>query len=99
MTTFVIRLIAPRPTFALDASEEERAIMARHAEHWQPRVEAGDMVVFGPVLGDSGSFGLAVIEAEDEDEMRAFAAADPAVTTGTAAVEFGKLLTGIVRPR
>lgn len=99
MTTFVIRLIAPRPTFALDASDEERAIMARHAEHWRPRLEAGDMAVFGPVLGDSGSWGLAVVEAEDEDELRAFAAADPAVSTGTAALEFGKMPAGFVRPR
>jgi hypothetical protein len=36
MTTFVSRLQAPRPTFALDMSEEEREIMARHAEYWRP---------------------------------------------------------------
>jgi hypothetical protein len=40
-----------------------------------------------------------VIEAEDEDELRAFAAQDPVVTTGTAEIEMGKLLTGFVRPR
>ena len=31
MSTFVFRLKAPRPTFALDMSDEEREIMARHA--------------------------------------------------------------------
>ena len=41
MSTFVFRLKAPRPTFALDMSEEEREIMTRHAEHWRPRVESG----------------------------------------------------------
>jgi uncharacterized protein len=98
MTTFVFRLIAPRPTFALDMTEEERAIMGRHAAHWQPLIDAGRMVVFGPILDDTGSWGLGVIEAEDEDELRAFAAGDPVVTTGTATMELGKMLTGFVRP-
>jgi uncharacterized protein len=98
MTTFVIRLIAPRPTFALDITDEERAIMIRHAAYWQPRIEAGHAVVFGPVLSDAGTFGLGVVEADDEAELRSFAAADPAVTTGTASLEFGKLLAGYVRP-
>jgi uncharacterized protein YciI len=99
MTTFVLRLEADRPTFALDMTDEERAIMGRHAVHWQPYLDAGQMVVFGPVLGDNGSFGLAVVETDDEDALRAFAAADPVVTTGTAKFEIGKMLAGFVRPR
>jgi uncharacterized protein YciI len=99
MGTFVFRLIAPRPTFALDMSEQEREIMGRHAAHWQPFIDAGEMVVFGPVLDDTGSWGLGVVEAENEDELRSFAARDPVVTTGTADVEIGKMLAGFVRPR
>ena len=99
MGTFVFRLIAPRPTFALDMTDEERAVMERHAAHWARYVESGQMVVFGPVLDATGSWGLGVIEADDEDELRAFAADDPAVTTGTAQVEIGQLLAGFVRPR
>ena len=78
MSTFVFRLKAPRPTFALDMSDEEREIMARHAEHWRPWVESGQMVIFGPVLDGSGSWGLGVVEADDEQELRAFAADDRA---------------------
>lgn len=72
--------------------------MARHAAHWRPLVDAGQMVVFGPVLDDTGSWGLGVVEADDEDEIRAFAANDPVVITETANIEMGKLLTGFVRP-
>jgi uncharacterized protein YciI len=98
-TTFVFRLRAPRPTFAMDMTDEERAIMGRHAAHWQPLVEAGQMVVFGPVLDDTGSWGLGVIEHDDEAALRAFAAEDPVVTTGTATIEIGRMLAGYVRPR
>jgi hypothetical protein len=55
MSAFVFRLEAPRPTFALDMTDEEREIMARHAAYWQPLIDSGQMVVFGPVLDGSGS--------------------------------------------
>jgi len=98
MATFVLRLIAPRSTFALDMTDEERAVMGRHAEHWGPYVADGRAVVFGPVVDGAGSWGLAVIESDDEAEVRAHAELDPVVTTGTARFEFGTLLTGFVRP-
>ncbi len=99
MTTFVFRLKPPRPTFALDMNDEEREIMSRHAAHWQPFIDSGQMVIFGPVLDGTGSWGLGVVEAEDEEELRRFAGGDPVVTTGTGTVEIGKLLAGFVRPR
>ena len=98
VATFVLRLKAPRPTFAVDMTDEEREIMGRHAAYWQPRIDSGQMVVFGPVLDDTGSWGLGVIEAEDEDELREYASRDPAVTTGTAELELGRMLAGFVRP-
>jgi uncharacterized protein YciI len=99
MATFVFRLKAPRPTFVQDMSDEERAIMGQHAAHWQPLVESGQMVVFGPVIDGTGSWGLGVIEADDEDELRAMVAKDPFVTSGTGEIEVGTLLTGFVRPQ
>ncbi len=99
MTTFVFRLNAPRPNFALDMTDEERQVMGRHAAYWRPLIDSGQMVVFGPVLDGTGSWGLGVVEAEDEDGLRAFAAGDPAVTSGTASMEVGKMLAGFVRPR
>lgn len=99
MSTFVMRLTAPRPSFALDMSEEEREIMARHAAHWRPLIDAGQMVVFGPVLDATGSWGLGVVEADKEEDVRAFAAEDPVVTTGTGTMEIGKMLGGFLRPQ
>jgi uncharacterized protein len=99
MSIFVFRLKAPRPTFAQDMSEDEREIMARHAAHWQPWIESGQMVIFGPVLDGSGSWGLGVVETDDERALRAFAANDPVVTTATGTIEIGTMLGGFVRPR
>src|ERR1700744_1792183 len=99
MPVFVLRLKAPRPRFAQTLTDAEREIMARHAAHWRPYLERGDMVAFGPVLTDEDSYGLAVVETEDEAALRAFAAEDPVVTTGTPPYEFGRLAAGPVRAR
>ena len=72
--------------------------MNRHAAHWRPYLERGDMVVFGPILTDDDSYGLAVVETDDEQALRDFAAQDPVVTTGTAAFELGRMAAGH-RPR
>ncbi len=37
--------------------------MGRHAAYWQPLIDSGRMVVFGPVLDTTGSWGLGVVEA------------------------------------
>ena len=97
MATFVFRLKAPRPNFAIDMTDEEREIMTRHAAYWQPLIDSGQMVIFGPVLDGTGSWGLGV-EADDEEKLRAFAASDPVLTSQTAQIEMGKLLAGFVRP-
>jgi len=99
MPTFVLRLIAPRPNFAKTMTDPEREIMNRHAAHWHPYLERGDMVVFGPILTDDDSYGLAVVETDDEQALREFAAQDPVVTTGTAAFELGRMAAGHVRGR
>ena len=57
------------------------------------------MVVFGPVLDSTESWGLGVVESDHEEELRAFAQADPVVTTGTGTIEVGKMLSGFVRSR
>jgi uncharacterized protein YciI len=99
MRTFVFTLKAPRPNFALDMSDEEREVMGRHAVHWRPYIESGQMVIFGPVLDSTGSWGLGVVQSDNEDELRDHAARDPVVTTGTAHIELGTMLQGFVRPQ
>src|SRR5215470_2666524 len=98
MGTFIMRLQPPRASFVMDMNDEEREIMGRHAAHWQQLVESGQVVVFGPVHGSAGSWGLGVIETDDEDDLRSHAAQDPVVLTGLGAVEIDTMLAGFVRP-
>jgi hypothetical protein len=97
MSTYVMRLVPPRPSFMADMDDEEREIMGRHGAHWRPYVESGEMVVFGPVQADSGAWGLGVIESDDENRVRETAASDPVVTSGLGTIEIGTF-SGFVRP-
>ncbi len=71
--------------------------MAQHAEHWQPLIDAGKVVVFGPVLDSTGSYGLGLLEADSDEAVQALAQTDPAVTSGLGKYEIGRMLSGFVR--
>jgi uncharacterized protein YndB with AHSA1/START domain len=77
---FVNRLIHARPTFPMDMSAEERAIMGRHAAYWAPLVEDGTVIVLGPVGDAAGVYGLGIVRTNDAHANAAFLAGDPAIT-------------------
>ncbi len=79
MPHFFFKLIAPRPTFAMDMNDEERAMMGEHLAYWKAKLDRGDVLVFGPVLDPRGPYGVGIVVAEDETAARAFANADPAI--------------------
>ena len=70
--------------------------MARHAEYWGELIEQGDVVVYGPVVDSTGSWGLGVIRAADLDEARALAEADPAISSGMATFDMGTMLVAVL---
>jgi uncharacterized protein YciI len=84
---FVVKLIPPRPTFAVDMTEEESNIMKLHAAYWKDKADRGIALVYGPVLDPKGVYGLGIIEVDDKDQARTFAANDPAVKSGLNQIE------------
>jgi uncharacterized protein YciI len=61
--------------------------MGEHVAYWQQHLEAGRVLIFGPVADRAGSWGLAVVAADDEDEVRTLGKSDPAVTSGICTFE------------
>jgi uncharacterized protein YciI len=76
---FVYRLIAPRPTFALDMSEQELATLVEHGRYWQQLMDNGKALAFGPVNDPAGSYGLGLLLVDDLAEAEALRDADPAI--------------------
>ena len=63
---FFIKTRNPRPTFHLDMTADERAIMAKHVAYWSEQAALGVAIVFGPVMDPQGVYGVGVDQVQDE---------------------------------
>jgi uncharacterized protein len=94
---FVYKLIPPRPTFPVDMTDAEAAIMQQHFAYWKRFEERGIVVVLGPVLDPSGTWGLGVIAADDPNDINALGAEDPAVKSGMSTFEMYAMADPFIR--
>lgn len=79
---FLCRLLPPRPTFPSDMSEAEARLMSEHVAYWQPRLQDGTVLVFGPVFDPKGAWGVAVIRTESVQRAKELTDGDPVVRAG-----------------
>jgi len=77
---YFLKLVPVRPTFAQDMTDAERAIMQQHVAYWSEYLKKGMVIVFGPVLDPQGTFGMAVVEVDNEEDVKSLVANDPAAT-------------------
>jgi uncharacterized protein len=99
MTTqhFFVKLTPPRSTFAQDMTPDEVALMKAHAAYTQEQLEAGKVVLYGPVFDARGIFGVGVFAAADEAEVRAIMDRDPTIVNGLNTYEVHPMRLGGVR--
>jgi uncharacterized protein YndB with AHSA1/START domain/uncharacterized protein YciI len=78
---FLLRLHAPRPTFAMDMTAEERELMGNHSKYLAGHLAAGRVLAFGPVIDPAGPWGMGIVRAPDETAARVITAEDPVITS------------------
>jgi uncharacterized protein len=79
MAYFFSKLVPPRATFPLDMSEEERAAMLAHQDYWLPQVNAGLVLLMGPVLDPHGAYGVMVANVPSLKMLEDWQAKDPVI--------------------
>ncbi|GEO98009.1 YciI family protein [Methylobacterium haplocladii] len=79
MAYFLLRLSPPRSSFPFDATEVEKALFAEHAGYWLDKAGRGEAIAVGPVFDATGTWGLALVEAENESEANRLGEADPVI--------------------
>ena len=94
---FVYKLIPPRPTFPVDMTDAEAAIMQQHFAYWKRFEQRGIVVVLGPVLEPSGTWGLGVVAGDDPNDINALGAEDPAVKSGMSTFEVYAMADPFIR--
>jgi hypothetical protein len=82
MAWFLGKLIPPRPSFPLDMSEEERAIMLAHQDYWLPQINAGLVLAMGPVLDPKGAYGVMLANVPSLKMLEDWQNKDPAILSG-----------------
>lgn len=78
---FLLRLIAPRATFAMDMNADERAVMESHGKYLAGKLAEGTVIAFGPVMDPAGAWGMGLVRAKDEAAVRAITASDPVIVS------------------
>ena len=100
MQTFFCKLIAPRPTFAMDMNEAEAQLMNEHAGYWRSWMEKGNVVAFGLVADPAGPYGIGIIEVEDAAAARNLTDNDPTIRSGRGfSYDVQPMPFGAVHPR
>ena len=89
MPEWIYFLHAPRERFAETITDEEQAIMGRHADYLFALLEEGKLLLAGPTLGPVNT-GIAIFEAPDEAAAQAILDEDPSIVEG--------LMRGELRP-
>jgi len=75
---YFLKLVPRRPTFAQDMTPDEQSIMMQHVAYWKKFLEEGKVLVYGPVLDPQAVYGMGIVAIDDEEEVKALIAGDPA---------------------
>jgi uncharacterized protein YciI len=63
-------------------TNEERQLMQQHVAYWTNLAETGVALLFGPVADPAGSYGVGVVEVEQEKDVAVLTANDPVTKSG-----------------
>ena len=98
MAEWIYFIHPPRDDFAATMTEEEDAVWGVHFERFQRELAAGRLILVGPTLGWKNT-GIAIFEADDEEEARRFMEADPVIVGGYATGELRPFRVSLMRGR
>lgn len=94
---FIYFIRPHKENFAETMTEEEGNIMGVHFEYLKDLLDKGKLILAGPET--TGKFGIAVIEAESEDEARNIMMNDPAVKSGIVSPELYPFRVSLIRAK
>jgi uncharacterized protein YciI len=82
MKYYLCKYMPPRADFLATMSADEQALMRRHGDYLNQLLEQGVIVAHGPVIDDTGGYGLSLYQIADDQEIGALTAQDPIVQHG-----------------
>jgi uncharacterized protein YciI len=84
---FLIRVEPVRPGFVESPTKVEEQAMGAHFAYLKKLLADGKVIVAGPSINGPKTFGIMIVEVDNEAEARAIMAGDPAVKAGVQKAE------------
>lgn len=79
---FLIRIEPARSTFVDDATEAEQKVMGAHFVYLKKLAADGKVLLAGPSINGAKTFGIIVVEVENEEQARKVLDGDPSIKAG-----------------
>jgi uncharacterized protein YciI len=98
MPEWIYFIHPPRENFAATMTDEEQEVWGVHFERFKRLLSEGVIVLVGPTLGPRNT-GIAIFEADDEEEARRLMNEDPVIAGGYAEGELRPFRISLLRGR
>ncbi len=92
MKYYLCKFIPPRADFLATMSADEREWMKQHAVYLNDLLNKGLIVAHGPVMDESGGYGVSLYQLPDDQDVAALTAEDPIVKNGVGHYEHYSML-------
>jgi uncharacterized protein len=89
---FLVKLIPPRPDFAITMTDEEREIMREHSVFWKDLLEQRICIVYGPVFEPEITYGIGIVGFKNEATAHKILIKDPSVMKGLNRIEMFQMM-------
>jgi uncharacterized protein YciI len=90
MSHWIYLLRPVRPAMVDEPTDEEMVHLSAHFDRLERLTAEGTVILAGPSRSDTDTFGLVVLDVEDEELARSLMQSDPAIVGG--------VMTGELRP-
>ncbi|CAN7518517.1 YciI family protein [Duganella sp. LjRoot269] len=82
MKYYLCKYIPPRANFLSTISADEQAWMQQHGNYLNQLLEQGAIVAHGPVIDETGGYGVSLYQIADDQEIDALTSEDPIIKHG-----------------
>lgn len=82
MKYYLCKFIPPRPDFLTTMSDDELKWMKQHGAFLDELLAQGVIVAHGPVIDDTGGYGVSLYQISDDEDIAVFTSQDPIVKNG-----------------
>lgn len=93
MKYYLCKYIPPRADFLTTLTAAEREWMGQHGAFLNRLLDQGLIVAHGPVIDDTGGYGVSLYQIADDQDIAALTSEDPIVKNGVGHYEHYTMLS------